>query len=327
MSDAAVLAEAAPRLRRAETASLVALVGFAGLLFAGSVWGGGRAAWATMLAVPARLIPLLLGLSLVNYTMRGLRWMLFTRVLGLDVPPARNALYYVAGFSMTATPGKLGEAVRLYFLHRNHGIAVERAAPLLVADRLTDGVATSAVVALTVGYFAAYRMVASAAVVLVALITLAFLNPVLLRWGLDLGYVLLGRRFARLFVRARRIVRGLQRLGHPGAIALSILLSAIGWCAEGLSFGLLLHGLGVPLAMPAAIFVFCFGMLVGALSFLPGGLGSTEATMVGLLASQHVALPVAVVATGVVRVTTLWFAICLGLIALPVALRRRAGNG
>jgi len=63
---------------------------------------------------------------------------------------------------------------------------------------------------------------------------------------------------------------------------------------------------------------------VGALSFLPGGLGSTEATMVGLLATQGVALPVAVVATGVVRVTTLWFAICLGLIALPAALRRPA---
>ena len=61
-------------------------------------------------------------------------------------------------------------------------------------------------------------------------------------------------------------------------------------------------------------------MLVGAISVLPGGLGSTEATMVGLLASQGVPFEIAIVATGVVRVTTLWFAVALGLLALPVAL-------
>jgi hypothetical protein len=42
--------------------------------------------------------------------------------------------------------------------------------------------------------------------------------------------------------------------------------------------------------------------------------------MVGLLASQGVSFEIAIVATGVVRVTTLWFAVALGLLALPVAL-------
>jgi uncharacterized protein (TIRG00374 family) len=56
---------------------------------------------------------------------------------------------------------------------------------------------------------------------------------------------------------------------------------------------------------------------------LPGGLGSTEATMVGLLASQGVPVPTAIVATGLVRVTTLWFAVGLGLVALPFTLRPR----
>ena len=314
-----------PRLRRAELASVAALVVFAIGLFGAAVWGGGRQAWTTLLLVPPGLLPALLGLSLVNYTMRGLRWLLFTRALRLNVPPARNALYYVAGFSMTATPGKLGEALRLWLLRRYHGCAFERSAPLLVADRLTDGVATSAVVALTVGWFARYRLIAFGAAFGVCAITLALLRPVLLRWALDFAFRLL-RRWPRLFVRARRAVRGLQLIGKPWVLALGIALSIIGWCAEGYSFSLLLHALGVGLAAPAAIFVFCFGMLVGAISFLPGGLGSTEATMVGLLVTQGVPLSTAVVATGVVRVTTLWFAIALGLVALPLALRRSAAE-
>jgi len=309
------------RLRRAEIASVLAMVVFAIGLFGAALWGGGRQSWETLQHVPLDLLPVLLALSLVNYLMRGLRWLLFSRALGLNVPPMRNALYYVAGFSMTATPGKLGEALRLWLLRRYHGCALERSAPLLVADRLTDGVATSTVVALTVGWFASYRLIAFGAVAGVFALTLALLRPVLLVWALDVTFHLI-RRAPRLFVRARRAARGLQAIGAPGVLALAVVFGLIGWCAEGLSFALLLHALGVTLATPAAIFVFCFAMLVGALSFLPGGLGSTEATMVGLLVTQGVPVSTAVVATGVVRVTTLWFAICLGLVALPVALRR-----
>ena len=34
------------------------------------------------------------------------------------------------------------------------------------------------------------------------------------------------------------------------------------------------------------VFIFAFAMIVGAISVLPGGLGSTEATMAGLLVLQ-----------------------------------------
>jgi uncharacterized membrane protein YbhN (UPF0104 family) len=48
--------------------------------------------------------------------------------------------------------------------------------------------------------------------------------------------------------------------------------------------------------------------------------------MIGLLSLHGVKLDTAIVATAVVRITTLWFAVLLGMIALPFALRmvRRA---
>jgi len=57
-------------------------------------------------------------------------------------------------------------------------------------------------------------------------------------------------------------------------------------------------------------------MLVGALSFLPGGLGGAEATMVALLILNHVDQPQSVAATILIRLATLWFAVVLGVIAL-----------
>jgi uncharacterized membrane protein YbhN (UPF0104 family) len=287
-----------------------------------AVWGGGAKAWATLLAVPARIIPLMLALSLLNYAMRAWRWLLFSRALGLAVPPGSTLLYYVAGFAMTTTPGKLGEALRLWLLHRFHHVRYESGAALLLADRLLDAVAITALVAATMFWFAHDLAVAVLAVLLVLAVTALCMKPDLLLWGIATAYARLRRR-PRWFVAARRTVRALGRLAPARIFGPALLMSVAGWCAEGLSLHVLLHALGMPLQPPACMFIFAFSMLVGAISVLPGGLGSTEATMIGLLATQGVPFPAAIVATGLVRVTTLWFAVVLGLAALAVALRRR----
>ena len=48
--------------------------------------------------------------------------------------------------------------------------------------------------------------------------------------------------------------------------------------------------------------------------------------MVGLLLAVGVDLDIAVAATAVIRVTTLWFAVALGFLVLPAALRSAQGD-
>jgi uncharacterized protein (TIRG00374 family) len=309
-----------------ELAVLLGVLVFALGMAAAALWGGGRQAWETLLTIPGRIVPVMLAMSALNYLMRALRWLLFSRALALRVPAATNVLYYVAGFSMTTTPGKMGEALRLWLLHRFHGCRYEQTTALLVADRLSDAVSTTAIVGVTVFWFAHYASVAVIAVLAVAGIAALALRPALILWCIDLVFSGL-RRWPRGFVRARRAVRALESLAPPRVFVPALLLGAVGWCSEGLSFFVLLHALGASLNPLACMFIFSFSMLVGAISVLPGGLGSTEATMVGLLASQGVPFETALVATGVVRVTTLWFAVALGLLALPVALGGRAAAG
>jgi uncharacterized protein (TIRG00374 family) len=314
-----------PRLGRAEAAILIAVLLFAAAFIGVALWGGGTqgalTTWAIVRRVPPGLLPVLLELSLVNYTMRGLRWLVFSRALHLGVPPAANLLYYVAGFAMTPTPGKTGEVVRLYLLRRFHGCAYDRTAALMIGDRLLDGLASTLVVALAAPFYAGGGRGAAAAVAAAALMVALCLRPGIVLRLTDAAFARL-RRAPRLFVRVRRAVRAMRLLGNPPVLALTLGLGAIGWTSEGVSFFLLLHALdpGAGLGVAACVFIFVFAMLVGAVSFLPGGLGSTEATMIGLLTLQGVPLPTAVIATGVVRITTLWFAVGLGLLALPAAM-------
>jgi uncharacterized membrane protein YbhN (UPF0104 family) len=140
---------------------LWAVLAFVGGISIAAIAGGGDATVKSLAAVPLAILPVLLALSAANYAMRTLRWLLFSRTLHLGVPPATNALYYVAGFAMTTTPGKVGEALRLWLMRRSHGSRYESTAALLVADRLSDAVAVTAVVAITVGWFAHYAWLAS----------------------------------------------------------------------------------------------------------------------------------------------------------------------
>jgi uncharacterized protein (TIRG00374 family) len=94
------------------------------------------------------------------------------------------------------------------------------------------------------------------------------------------------------------------------------LLSLLAWGLEALAFYWILQAMGADVRLTLAIFVYAVAMLAGALSFMPGGLGSTEAVMVGLLVSSGVELPDAIAATVLLRLVTLWLAVGLGTVVL-----------
>ena len=93
-------------------------------------------------------------------------------------------------------------------------------------------------------------------------------------------------------------------------------MSVVAWGAEAIAFYWVLDWLGAEITLSFAIFVYALSMLVGALSFLPGGLGSAEAVMISLLVLKGMSTPDAIAATVFIRLATLWFAVLIGLVAL-----------
>lgn len=107
----------------------------------------------------------------------------------------------------------------------------------------------------------------------------------------------------------------------PQTAGFALGASVAGWFAEALALYWLLQALGSGLGLAQVVFAFTFAMLLGALSMLPGGLGATEAGLAAVLMAFNVDTATAVVATAVIRATTLWFAVGLGLLLLPWAWR------
>lgn len=102
-------------------------------------------------------------------------------------------------------------------------------------------------------------------------------------------------------------------------------VAVLAWGLEGLSLYLIADSLGIGISLATGIGIYAIAVLAGALSFLPGGLGGTEAVMGVLLIASGADSATAVAITLLCRIATLWFAVALGGVAVGV-LGIRAGR-
>lgn len=302
---------------------LALFLGSLGAAFAATGWAETRAALSRLGAAE---LAILLLLSVGNYLARALRWHILTRTVGLPTGFRQDLRHYLGGFALTATPGRLGEFVRLRWMARETGWPMGRAAPVALADRASELAAVALLLAIALGLSTLGPATLAPMVAMALGLAWVASSPRILRHGVTLAWRAVGR-WPRLFARLRQMVAGMAALARPRVALAALSLGMAGWFCEGLAFALLLDWLGSPVALWTAVAIFLAAMISGALAGLPGGLGGAEAAMVALLLMAGAPMAVAVSATAVIRATTLWFAILIGLVAFPLAEARARAAG
>ena len=300
------------RVHRALVISVVA----AFVLYAGSsLLTGAQDVLSAVSRVDLRVWIPVLGLSLLNYMLRFCRWQSYLARLGHMLPTLRHLTYYLAGFAFTTTPGKMGEAIRSIYL-RPHGVGYANSLAALFVERFLDMLAVLLLALLAAGFFSDVWWPVICAATLIVAIFAVVSRP-------ELRHAITARlnrarspRLQRFGAQVGSLMRSSEALLGPRMLVGGVVLGLIAWGAEGIGFYLILRGLEFDVTALAVIGVYASGILIGALSFIPGGLGSTEASMVVMLSVLGLDLSSAIAATIVCRVATLWFAVALGFCAL-----------
>lgn len=269
---------------------------------------------------PVWLILVVVAFATLNYAIRIWRFDFLARLLGLSVPLGEMSVYYVAGFALTMSPGKVGEMVRLWFMKRKYAFTYRRGIALQLGDRISDVYAMLLLCLAGLTGFEQYRGSVLAVLAIAVAGTLLLARPRLLIACLDAAYAVVRIR-PRLFVHLRHMVRNTALVMQGRAFVVALTLGIASWFAEAVSLWIVLHLLGAPVDLLAATFVFAFAGVVGGLTMLPGGVGGFEIVMVMLLGLQGVPTEVALVATAILRLGTVWYATAAGFLAVPAALR------
>lgn len=279
-------------------------------------WRQGASLTAVTTAVaslPLGLVAAVFGLSLANYLLRFWRWeALIGPSAVANLSRWRHLLIYVAGFSLTLTPAKAGEALRTVYL-LPHGIPAAHSLACLAVERLLDVLAVAALSVLVVTVWPSGWALAIPVLVVGALAVAMLLRAATRRQPGRPPEERKGWRY-----RAYTMTQAFAGFG-VGPLRVALPLSLLGWALEAAGLALLVWHFAPEVSPWTVAGIFGAAILGGALTFLPGGLGGTEALMVTLLTVAGLPAAAAVAATAVCRLATLWFGFVLGLIALPFA--------
>lgn len=263
------------------------------------------------------LFPLVIGLTLLNYTLRFFKWHFYIQQIGVhNFPILASARLFVAGFPLAVTPGKVGEALKGVWLNQATGVQTARGVAVVLAERISDGLAMIALSTLgVIAYPQYWPALVTILAFLLAIIVISQIRPLalaLLQFGERLPVI---NRFVH---HLHEFYEGSFALFRPGVMLLAVSLGTVSWLCEGIGLYLILLGLGIDSGIQVlsiAVFVLSFSIVIGAVSTLPGGLGAAEASIAGMLALLLL-LPsaTAAAATLLIRFATLWFGVSLGLL-------------
>ncbi|MFW9904555.1 MAG: YbhN family protein [Candidatus Thorarchaeota archaeon] len=264
-------------------------------------------------------------LSLGNYFCRFFKWLLFTRSLELDIPLIENFLIFFAGLCLSITPAKVGEAIRAFFLQKTSSVDLSKGLASTFSERLIDLLAVTILALIGILSLGLRQSNDFLPLLIIIFVTIIFgvliflIDPLynFFSWFFHLEpWSGVGKKIDKF---RSDVVITLHYNVFLGALLLGIL----GWACEGIGFFLLAQSLRIPITFETSILIYATSSLLGAISFLPGGLGVMEGSMelllVNFLAINSSTAGALVI---LVRLTTLWFGVSLGLIFLLLITKR-----
>lgn len=263
------------------------------------------------------MLPTLMFFSLVSYVLRYARWYWLLVRAQSRVQLLRGFVAYLTGFAFTATPGKVGELLRIRYF-KPMGIQPELVLSAFVYERSIDVVVLLCMATLAAAKFGILKIVVAFTVFVVAA---AF---ILAKFAGQLTYLVnfMERRNLPFFAGVVAVfAQGFSKITIWLTLLdllIALITGLVAWSTTAYAFVLLLDHLGETVPTLLGLSIYPAAMLVGAASMLPGGIGSTELAVIVLLGGVGVGVASATMAAIGIRIASMWFATLMGLVSVCI---------
>lgn len=276
------------------------------------MWGDILKAGPALRGFSWYLIPLIAFFGFCNDLVKFFRWHVYLQKMGIRIPAKKSLDIFLAGLSMSATPGKAGLLIKSRMLKGISGHSMISSSPIIAAELYMDMIGLSLISLLGIGLLGNEIWVA----LLLCMLPLLGLVPGVPGFAIGLleKIPLLSGRTLEM----RKALDSMFGLFGVRVLVVSLTITLIAWTSEGVALSLILRGLGFDVGIVTTTVLFGFSTLIGVLSMLPGGLVVTDATLMGLLVHTGIPNTPAAVASIMARVFTLWLAVTIGSIFLVI---------
>jgi len=286
------------------------IVFYAGFLIYSDV----ESLWEFFFKINYWYIPLILLFRFGAIFFRAQRQKLFLKSLGINISEKFNLMLYIAGLAMMITPASSGSVIKSYILNKKFGCSYSKTVPIIFTEKYHDVLAPLSIIALLIIFvdiFEVRMIVLVLCFILLGIFLITRSKATLEKVILKISKFKLLTNFKENFI---DFYDSSHILSNKKTMLPGWMLSVISIFIDGIAIYLGFLALGLDFGFMDSFVTVYTANILGIISFIPGGFGVVEASLLNFLLQAGFALSAASSAVLITRLSSAWFQIILGFI-------------
>jgi len=230
-------------------------------------------------------------------------------------------LIFTAGLSLLMTPGATGTFVKSYFLKNKFRLPLSKSIPIIIIERYFDLFGILVIISIFLIFYYFETLVIPIIILDALLVTIYFIlrSKNLQKHASNiLRKISKNNKYSEFIDESGEEIKNLisgKKLLVIGPF------SILCWSFDVIAFYLCFLSFGFSLDVFESGLISLFSLVFGFITLIPGGLGVTELSMMGLLVRPEIEFSDASALVLFLRLCTVWFATFLGIVATRYVLK------
>ena len=260
-------------------------------------------------------LPLILLLVSASWVPLIIKWHFLLKNCEIDIPLTKSILVFLSGTAFEITPGQIGALMKSQILKTIYNIPRTKTAPIVLVEKVYDliGAILASIIGIIILGVYPYLIVIA---ILVLAVIFFFMNY---RPASELFFKRITKLkfFSKYIENISESYKTVQKSTNVKVATVCILLAVTYWFIISAAAYYILIGFDINiLDYLKVLAIYVTSILLGAISFIPAGIGITEGTLAGLLTLEGIGVSTALILSVMIRILTLWYSVGVGFIAL-----------
>jgi uncharacterized protein (TIRG00374 family) len=260
-------------------------------------------------------LPLILLLVSVSWIPLIIKWHFLLKNSRINVPLTKSIAIFFSGSAFEITPGQIGILIKSQLLKTSSNISRTKTVPIVIVEKIYDliGAILASVIGIIILGMEFYLIIIAISV----LATIFFFMYHRRSSELVFNRITKLKFFSKYIDNMSEFYEVVKKSTNVKAATICILLALTYWFIISAAAYYTLIAFDVNLLDYLKVLaIYATSTLLGAISFIPGGIGITEGSMAGLFTLNGVDVSTALILGVMIRVLTLWYSVGVGFISL-----------
>ena len=260
-------------------------------------------------------IPLILLLVSASWVPLIIKWHFLLKNSRINVPLTKSIAIFFSGSAFEITPGQIGILIKSQLLKTSSNISRTKTVPIVIVEKIYDliGAILASVIGIIILGMEFYLIIIAISV----LATIFFFMYHRRSSELVFNRITKLKFFSKYIDNMSEFYEVVKKSTNVKAATICILLALTYWFIISAAAYYTLIAFDVNLLDYLKVLaIYTTSTLLGAISFIPGGIGITEGSIAGLFTLNGVDISTALILGVMIRVLTLWYSVGVGFISL-----------